>query len=54
MPPVGGAKQSYPEITEHCRVGDETTYPEHDYPTTDHARCNRCGAIEKRGHRHDR
>jgi hypothetical protein len=37
MPPVGGIKQSHPELTDHCRSGGETTYPEHDYPATDPA-----------------
>lgn len=47
MPPVGGSKQSHPEITDHCRPGNETTHPEHDYPAAGPARCNRCGATEK-------
>lgn len=49
MPPIGGTKQSHPELTDHCRPGGETTYPEHDYPTVGEAQCCRCGATEKRG-----
>ncbi|MFJ4152770.1 hypothetical protein ACIP10_35075 [Streptomyces galbus] len=45
MPPVGGAKQNLPELTDHCRPGGEPTYPEHDYFTA--GICRRCGATEK-------
>ncbi|MGC5365685.1 hypothetical protein ACPXCE_29105 [Streptomyces sp. DT24] len=33
IPPIGGTKHGRPELTDHCRPGGETTYPEHDYPT---------------------
>jgi hypothetical protein len=47
QPPVGGTKQTHPEITDHCRPSGEKTYPEHSYPATGPARCRRCGAAEK-------
>ncbi|MEU6611540.1 hypothetical protein ABZ922_42115 [Streptomyces shenzhenensis] len=47
MPPVGGAKQVLPELTDQCRPRGEKTYPEHDYPATGEVRCRRCGAAEK-------
>lgn len=46
-PPVGGAKQALPELTDHCRPRGRRTYPEHVYPATGQARCRRCGAIEE-------
>jgi hypothetical protein len=45
MPPVGGAKQSLPDLTDHCRPSGETTYPEHDYAAP--GPCRRCGDDEK-------
>lgn len=45
MSPVGGPKQSHPELTDHCRPGGEETFPEHDYTAT--GPCRRCGADEK-------
>ncbi|MFE6520858.1 hypothetical protein [Streptomyces sp. NPDC057794] len=47
MPPVGGYRHSYPEITDHCRPSGEKTYPEHSYSVTGPARCHRCGVTEK-------
>ncbi|WP_146232340.1 hypothetical protein [Streptomyces sp. NWU49] len=41
-PPVGGAKQARPELTDHCRPRGRRTYPEHVYPATGQARCRRC------------
>jgi hypothetical protein len=47
MPPVGGSKQSIPELTDHCRPSGEKTYPEHSYSANGPARCRRCGVTEK-------
>lgn len=47
MPPVGGSKQSHPELTDHCCPDGEVTFPEHDYPATGEARCRRCDAAEQ-------
>lgn len=47
MPPIGGAKQALPEITDHCRPHSGKTYSEHDYPLSDQTRCRRCGADEE-------
>jgi hypothetical protein len=30
MPPVGGARQTLPELTDHCRPRGRKTSPEHD------------------------
>ncbi|MBQ0850229.1 hypothetical protein J8N05_18710 [Streptomyces sp. BH-SS-21] len=49
MPPVGGAKQTLPELTDHCRPAGEKTHPEHAYPSTGPAICRRCGMEEKAG-----
>lgn len=46
-PPVGGSKQSHPEITDHCRPNGETSFPEHSYPATGTACCTRCASTEK-------
>ncbi|MER6432109.1 hypothetical protein ABT272_30955 [Streptomyces sp900105245] len=47
LPPVGGAKQTYPELTDHCRPpGRQYTYAEHDYTTA--GPCRRCGIEEQR------
>lgn len=48
MPPTGGAKQTLPELTDHCRLRGEKTYPEHDYPSFSQGGCRRCGADEER------
>lgn len=45
MPPVGGAKQTLPELTDHCRPSGDMTYPEHAYTAA--GPCRRCGADEK-------
>lgn len=47
IPPVGGNRNSYPEITNHCRPNGDKTYPEHSYPATGPARCRRCGTTEE-------
>jgi hypothetical protein len=45
MPPVGGGRQSYPELTDHCRPGGEATFAELHYTAS--GPCRRCGAIEE-------
>ncbi|MFJ8785739.1 hypothetical protein [Streptomyces sp. NPDC102476] len=47
MPPIGGAKQTLPELTDHCRPRGGKTYPEHDYPSSGQAVCRRCGADDE-------
>jgi hypothetical protein len=47
MPPIGGAKQPLPELTDHCRPRGGKTYSEHDYPGSGQAGCRRCGADEE-------
>jgi hypothetical protein len=47
MPPIGGMKQTLPELTDHCRPPGEKNHPEHDYPRSGQAICRRCGAKEK-------
>lgn len=46
MPPVGGEKHHYPEISDdECVDSDGQVWPEHDYPPQRHGNeCYRCGA----------
>ncbi|EGE40748.1 hypothetical protein SACT1_1381 [Streptomyces sp. ACT-1] len=47
MPPVGGAKQDLPELTDHCRPSGKQTFAEHDYAPEGTPRCRRCATTEK-------
>jgi len=47
MPPVGGAKQTLPELTDHCLPRGRKTSPEHDYPASGPAVCRRCNIHEQ-------
>lgn len=46
IPPVGGEKQYYPEISDdECVDANGQPWPEHDYPPEGQGNeCRRCGA----------
>lgn len=46
IPPVGGEKRYYPEISDdECVDGYDEVWPEHDFPPVGEGyECRRCGA----------